>query len=219
MQPHGTRTDSRLTVPNILTGLRIVMAAAAAVAFAASFAEREAVIVCMVAALLDAFDGWYARTFSQCSSLGEHLDPVADKLLMGVVYGVLAVRMDSAVVWTLMGLVGLRELGMTAFRSYSLRRHRKFIPANRLGKAKMVLQSTVGIGLLAYAYYSSDGFAIPLPLVAVALSAILALSYLSAFVYLRRWYAAPELRPRQALGAIGVANLSDGGSQRMVVGK
>jgi len=195
------------------------MAAAAALAFSAGVAERAAVVVCVFAALLDAFDGWYARTFAQCSSLGEHLDPIADKLLMGVVYGVLAVRMDSAAVWLLMGLVGLRELGMTAFRSYSLRRHRKFIPANRLGKAKMVLQSTVGVALLAYAVFSGDGFHVPLALVVAALSAILVLSYLSAFVYLRRWTAAPDIRPRAAFDAIGVANLSDSGSQRMVVGK
>jgi CDP-diacylglycerol--glycerol-3-phosphate 3-phosphatidyltransferase len=219
MRPHGDRYDSRLTVPNVLTGLRIAMAAVAAAAFVAAFAERAAVVLCVIAVALDAFDGWYARTFAQCSSLGEHLDPIADKLLMGVVYGVLAVKMGSPLVWALVGLVALRELAMTAFRSYSLRCHRKFIPANRLGKAKMIVQSTVGVALVAYAYFFGGGFDFSPAVVTVPLAVILVLSYLSAFVYLRTWYAAPAATSRRPLDEIGVgADLADR-SQRMVVGK
>ena len=97
-------TDSTLTVPNVLTALRIVMGAAAAFMFATANRWNGPRFCCApIATALDAFDGWYARTFSQCSSLGEHLDPFADKLLMAVVYGVLAIRMDSILVWTLAG--------------------------------------------------------------------------------------------------------------------
>jgi len=217
MPRQGARYDSKLTVPNALTGLRIVMAAVAAVAFAADVAVRGAVILCIIAAMLDAFDGWYARTFSQCSSLGEHLDPIADKLLMAVVYGVIAVEMDSRVVWGLLFLIALREVGMTAFRSYSLRRYRKFIPANRLGKVKMIVQSTVGVALVAYAYFFNGGFDIPLPVVVAPLSIILALSYLSAAVYLRAWYAVSAAKPR--LGTIDVRSKLADASEKMVVGK
>jgi CDP-diacylglycerol--glycerol-3-phosphate 3-phosphatidyltransferase len=206
-------TDSRLTVPNVLTGLRIVMAAAAAVCFARGVAEPAAVVLCVVATALDAFDGWYARTFSQCSSLGEHLDPFADKLLMAVVYGVLAIRVDSTLVWVLVGLIGARELGMTLFRSYSLRRHRKFIPANRLGKVKMIVQSTVGLAFVAYGTLIG-GFEIPVGVVALPLAGILALSYLSALVYLRSWRAGNVFRR----GVVG-AGIAGGESERMVVGK
>jgi len=217
MPRQGARYDSKLTVPNALTGLRIVMAAVAAVAFAADVAVRAAVILCIIAAMLDAFDGWYARTFSQCSSLGEHLDPIADKLLMAVVYGVIAVEMDSRVVWGLLFLIALREVGMTAFRSYSLRRYRKFIPANRLGKVKMIVQSTVGVALVAYAYFFNGGFDIPLPVVVAPLSIILALSYLSAAVYLRALYAVSAAKPR--LGTIDVRSKLADASEKMVVGK
>lgn len=214
--PASRYTDSKLTVPNVLTGLRIAMAAAAAVMFSTGTAEPWAVMLCVVATALDAFDGWYARTFSQCSSLGEHLDPFADKLLMAVVYGVLAIRMESALVWTLLALIGLRELGMTLFRSYSLRRHRKFIPANGLGKAKMIVQSTVGLALVAYGTFSPGGFDIPVAAVAVALAGILFLSYLSAGAYVRAWSAAS--RPR--VDTLGVqSDLARRESQRMVVGK
>ena len=53
---------------------------------------------------------------------------------------------------------------MTAFRSYSLRRHRKFIPANRLGKVKMIVQSTVGLGFVAWGVFAPGGFDIPVAL-------------------------------------------------------
>jgi CDP-diacylglycerol--glycerol-3-phosphate 3-phosphatidyltransferase len=214
MRPGPTRyTDSKLTVPNVLTALRIVMAAAAAVCFATATAERFAVLLCVVATALDAFDGWYARTFSQCSSLGEHLDPLADKMLMAVVYGVLAIRVESALVWALLALVGLRELGMTVFRSYSLRRHRKFIPANWLGKAKMIVQSTAGLALVAYGYYYS--FDIPVAVVAVALAVILLISYVSAAVYLRSWFSIT----RRRLSPMEMPARAARTSERMVVGK
>jgi len=176
-----------LTVPNALTVLRIVMALVAATCFLLERHESLAVFLCIAAALLDIFDGWYARRFSQCSHLGEHLDPLADKLLMAVVYAVIAIRLGSPIVWALIGLIGLRELGMTVFRSYSLRRHRRFIPANRWGKFKMLLQSTVGLTILGVAYLTGVGFDIPTLVLANLLLLILIVSYLSAAVYLRDW--------------------------------
>lgn len=214
----GRKRESTLTVPNVLTSLRIAMAATAGACFAAGVAEREAVVLCVVAALLDAFDGWYARTFAQCSSLGEHLDPLADKLLMAVVYGVVAFRMDAPVVWLLVGLIAVREVGMTAFRSYSLRRHRKFIPANRLGKVKMVVQSAVGLAVVSYAIFVRGGFDFPAAPVAVALAGILVVSYLSAVAYVRAWMT---VVPRPGAVGTGVPTEARGydGSPRMVVGK
>jgi len=183
---HGNRNVT-LTVPNALTVLRIVMALVAAACFILERHEGVAVILCIAAALLDVFDGWYARRFSQCSHLGEHLDPLADKLLMAVVYGVIAIRLGSPVVWALIGLIGLRELGMTLFRSYSLRRHHRFIPANRWGKFKMLLQSTVGLTILGVAYLTGVGFDIHALALAGLLLLILIVSYVSAAVYLRDW--------------------------------
>ena len=209
------RLDSKLTVPNVLTAMRIVMAVVAAWLFTAGVAEKTAVILCAIAALLDAFDGWYARTFSQCSKLGEHLDPLADKLLMAVVFGVMAIKINSSVVWVLVVMIALREVGMTLFRSYSLRRHQRFIPANRLGKTKMIVQSTVGIGIIMYAHFWSGWTEVSAMLVIPALAAILVLSYLSAVVYIRSWNAAKP-RPIAQMDAPLSAKFED---SRMVVGK
>lgn len=205
-------SSSNLTVPNVVTVVRIVLALVAAYGFAAHRFEAIAVILCIVAALLDIFDGWYARRFAQLTHLGEHLDPLADKLLMAVVYGVIAVRMDSAAVRSLIALIAARELGMTVFRSYSLRRHRRFIPANRLGKLKMILQSVVGLTVLGVAYITGTGFVRSIPATLVALVAILLISYLSAVVYMRNWRRANHRPfPRQAPEERAAAD-------RMVVG-
>jgi CDP-diacylglycerol--glycerol-3-phosphate 3-phosphatidyltransferase len=208
--------DSTLTVPNVLTAFRIVMALTAAALFAAGTAERQAVILCIISALLDAFDGWYARTFSQCSNLGKHLDPLADKLLMAVVFGLIAVRMSSTIVWILVSLIGLRELYMTLFRAYSLRRHRKFIPASNLGKVKMTAQCTVGLAIISYVYFWKGDFHVSGTLVVPPLVLILILSYVSAIAYLRAWYGA---RGAGVEAVQAGAEKKYSGSGRLVVGK
>ncbi len=68
-----------LTVPNLLTFLRIVMVPI----FAVLFYKGEygwAVFVLFLSGLSDFLDGKIARRFNQISALGKVLDPVADKL-------------------------------------------------------------------------------------------------------------------------------------------
>ncbi len=217
MSPEGhDHRDSTLTVPNALTAVRILMALIAAVLFAAGTAEKQAVLLCIISALLDAFDGWYARTFSQCSNLGKHLDPLADKLLIAVVFGLIAAKMNSPVIWILVALIGLRELFMTLFRAYSLRRHRKFIPASALGKVKMTAQCTVGLAIISYVYFWKGHFAISSALVVPPLVLIMILSYVSAIAYLRSWYA-PGRSGRDRATSSTEKEYSE--SRRLAVGK
>jgi CDP-diacylglycerol--glycerol-3-phosphate 3-phosphatidyltransferase len=193
-----------------------MMALAAGVFFAVGVAEKQAVILCIVSALLDAFDGWYARTFSQCSNLGKHLDPLADKLLMAVVFGLIAVKMDSLLVWLLVGLIGLREVFLTLFRAYSLRLHKKFIPASSLGKVKMIVQCTVGLAIITYVYFWKTEFDISTMVVIPPLVLILALSYVSAIAYLRAWYSSMPAGQEKPAAGVGKKYKESG---RLVVGK
>jgi CDP-diacylglycerol--glycerol-3-phosphate 3-phosphatidyltransferase len=195
------------------------MATIAAVFFAIHTYEKAAVILCIVAALLDAFDGWYARTFSQCSKLGKHLDPLADKLLMAVVYTLIAFKMQSAAVWILVALIAVREIGMTLIRAYSVRRHKKFIPANRWGKVKMVLQSTFGIVLISYANLWNGGYDFGQGVVVAPLVMILIISYYSAIIYIKSWRKTIPTFDRK--GVVGHPKTSGdaAGTGRMVVGE
>jgi phosphatidylglycerophosphate synthase len=163
--------------------------AAGAVWLALEGADVLAVSVCIAAAWLDAFDGWYARRFSRVSSLGAHLDPLADKVLMGVVYVWIGIDTRSSVAWCIIALIAAREIGITFLRVYSLRRHGRFIPASPLGRAKMLAQSIVGLTTLSVTHYL--GARIPAPFVCGALVVILGISVASAVGYIRSWRGRP----------------------------
>ncbi len=68
-----------LTVPNLLSVIRIILIPI----FAVLFNDGQygwAVIVLAISGLTDFFDGKIARRFNQISALGKLLDPIADKL-------------------------------------------------------------------------------------------------------------------------------------------
>ena len=177
-------TNSICTVPNLMTSMRAVLAAVAAAMFFGGRFETLAVILCVVGLLLDAADGWYARRFAQCSHLGRFMDPLADKLLIGVIYTVIAINLNSIVVWVLFGLVMGREMVVTASRSWGFYRRGAPFPADKLGKAKMIVQSLAGALILTYAYVLRGGFSPLLYPVIATLVVITILSYISAGRYL-----------------------------------
>lgn len=72
-----------LTIPNILTLLRIVLVPWMASALFSGNHDR-ALVLFAVAGLTDALDGFIARRFGMTSRLGSFLDPAADKVLVVV---------------------------------------------------------------------------------------------------------------------------------------
>ena len=73
------------TLPNILTYGRMVavpVVAGGLISSDAAWMRWSALAVFIVAGVTDFFDGYLARAWSQQSSLGRMLDPIADKLLV-----------------------------------------------------------------------------------------------------------------------------------------
>lgn len=73
------------TVPNILTGLRLLAAPLVAVMFlyfTRPYADWFALILFVGAAITDWFDGYLARAWGQQTRLGTMLDPIADKAMV-----------------------------------------------------------------------------------------------------------------------------------------
>ena len=140
-----------LTIPNVLTLARIALTIAA-VGMAVRGAAPLAVAILIAAALLDAFDGWYARAFSQSTSLGKHLDPFADKVLVAVILLWLGMDARSVAAWCLIGVALAREAAMTGLRMHSVRAQGRLIPASSLGRWKMFLQSTGGLTILSFTH-------------------------------------------------------------------
>lgn len=74
-------SSDNLTVPNLMTFLRIILIVPFLTLFisgnyAASF------VILAVSGITDFLDGFIARSFNQVSQLGKYLDPLADKLTL-----------------------------------------------------------------------------------------------------------------------------------------
>ncbi|MHA6297394.1 CDP-diacylglycerol--glycerol-3-phosphate 3-phosphatidyltransferase [Devosia sp. CAU 1758] len=81
-----------LLVPNMITIARIlaIIPIAALVMSGPPAARSIALFLYIAAAVSDWIDGYLARAMGQYSDLGRMLDPIADKLLVGVLIAVLA---------------------------------------------------------------------------------------------------------------------------------
>lgn len=142
-----------LTVPNILTVLRMLMALAAAVLLISVNGHRTlAATLLLCAMLLDYFDGWYARRFHQTTSLGAHLDPFADKVMIAVIFITLMLEFRSPWFSLFVGVILARELIITIFRWRVHEKSGTLVPASLLGKVKTVVQCIVGGALIFYIY-------------------------------------------------------------------
>ncbi|HWQ09173.1 MAG TPA: CDP-diacylglycerol--glycerol-3-phosphate 3-phosphatidyltransferase [Holophaga sp.] len=86
-----------LTLPNILTLMRIL--AVPVFAIAVWYGRNvEACALFALAGLTDLLDGYIARRFNQKSAVGALLDPAADKLLMTAAFVLLALPINHLVI-------------------------------------------------------------------------------------------------------------------------
>lgn len=126
---------------NMITAARII---ASPVAFLlilwnadAGGASWAGFILGWVLAVSDLLDGWLARKYNLISRSGAFLDPLADKV---VVIGALIcfVAVDRFH-WLPAALIIIREVVITGFRSYWVKRNRA-VPARKSGKYKSIVQ-------------------------------------------------------------------------------
>jgi CDP-diacylglycerol--glycerol-3-phosphate 3-phosphatidyltransferase len=87
-----------------------------------------------LAAFTDWLDGYIARRRKQVTTLGQLMDPIADKLLTAAAF-ISLVQLDAAPAWIVAVVIG-REFAVTALRSLAYSRG-VVIPSSSLGKAKM----------------------------------------------------------------------------------
>jgi cardiolipin synthase len=83
--------DRLLTVPNVLSGLRLALIPVFVYLLLVAHADAWAVAILMFAGASDWADGKIARLMNQSSKLGAYLDPLVDRLYMvttPIVFGV-----------------------------------------------------------------------------------------------------------------------------------
>jgi len=133
-------------LPMVLTWARIVMIPflVAIYYFPDSWIrpEHKNVLACVlftVAAITDAFDGYFARRYAMTSRLGAFLDPVADKLM---VCAALIVLLELGRVNALVALVIIgREITVSALREWMAQIGASHnVAVNWMGKFKTIVQ-------------------------------------------------------------------------------
>jgi cardiolipin synthase len=104
----GTRPDRVLTVPNLITLVRLCLLPVFLWLLFGVDDQSSAAYLLAALGITDFLDGYIARHFDQASELGKVLDPVADRLLFFV--GVGAIMIDGSVpLWFAIAVL-VREL-------------------------------------------------------------------------------------------------------------
>lgn len=160
-----------LSLPNLLTYLRILLIPLIIVAYYLPYAHAHvlAMALFVLAAVTDWLDGYLARRLNQLSSFGAFLDPVADKLMVAaallllvgdeqVLARVLDRRLFVVVVLVIIG----REIAVSALREWMAELgKRSRVAVSILGKLKTVAHMVaIPLLLLGQPVLGVDLFAI-----------------------------------------------------------
>lgn len=136
-------------LPNILTIARILVTPVLLVLLLSDtwLGQSGALVLFVLAAISDYFDGKLARQYGAGTRLGQFLDPLADKVLVLGTFAALAFMMPDIVPWWAVALIALRDVSVTVLRTWAESRGRtlRTLP---MAKAKTTLQLVFLIGIL-----------------------------------------------------------------------
>lgn len=144
----------RLTIPTMLTLLRIALVPVLVLFFYLPFSwsDLACVVVFVLAAVTDIADGYIARRTGQTSSFGAFLDPVADKIMVSTALVLLVQRQESfQIIFAIAAAIIIgREITISALREWmSEVGERALVNVSWVGKLKTGFQMTA-IGFLLY---------------------------------------------------------------------
>ncbi|MEO7134829.1 MAG: CDP-diacylglycerol--glycerol-3-phosphate 3-phosphatidyltransferase, partial [Vicinamibacterales bacterium] len=143
-----------MNLPNTLTVARIFLVPVLVSVLLTKFegrlvvglpVELVAAAIFGIASLTDWLDGYLARRRKQVTTLGQILDPLADKLLISATL-ISLVQLDLVQSW-MVGVIISREIAVTGLRNLAYSRGLT-MPASGLGKLKMASQVTAILLLL-----------------------------------------------------------------------
>ena len=186
------------TLPNILTGLRIVLIPVIIGLFYLPYGWGDilAGLLFALAGITDTLDGYIARRTGQVSPLGAFLDPVADKLIVATALVLIVSRNHEWYVTLTAAVIIGREIAISALREWMAEiGARRKVAVTRLGKFKTIAQI---VGLSMMLFYE-DLLGLPIYRIGLALTVVAAvLTLWSMLVYLRA--AWPDLASRTRPG-------------------
>ena len=115
VQETHVQTERILTVPNVLSGLRLLGVPLFLWLVLGPEADGWAVVLLMVSGFTDYFDGYLARRWNQISRVGQLLDPIADRLYVFATLFGLGIR--DIVPWWLVVFLLLRDVVLAGDRA------------------------------------------------------------------------------------------------------
>lgn len=179
--------DGCLTVPNLLSLIRILLIPVFAVLFLKDHVIA-AVIVIIIAELTDLIDGKIARKFNQVSALGKLLDPIADKLSQISIVIVLIIKYwDNAIKYLFMFFI-IKEVIMIIGGAILISKGMRPVAAEMWGKVATTVFCIVMIFVLAFgengALCEFTGFTLPntVTWILVSISAICTFASLLGYI-------------------------------------
>ena len=146
--PREKVSSEIFNLPNSLSLFRIFLVPLLVVVLLTKYSNRLGLVIFLVAAVTDFFDGYFARRMQKITRLGALLDPIADKLLMSAAF-ISLVELNLAKAWMVVIIIG-REFAVSGLRSIAAQQG-VTIAASPLGKTKMISQ-VVAISLLIVSY-------------------------------------------------------------------
>jgi CDP-diacylglycerol---glycerol-3-phosphate 3-phosphatidyltransferase len=151
--------------------------------------EWLALAIFLVAAGTDLLDGYLARRWSQITTIGTLLDPIADKLLISSAL-IALVQVKAVAAWMVILIVG-REFAVSGLRSIAASAGYT-INASELGKTKMVIQ-VVAISFLMLSL-REPGLA---PVAGAMMWGVLLFTLVSAVDYFLKFWRKVDVRIKE----------------------
>ena len=141
------------TFINLLTFLRIILAAVIFILLMTPDGYFLALILFFIAGITDYFDGYLARKYNSTSQIGEILDPIADKILIVFVLFGIAINLNSYLIGFVGSIIITREIWVGALRDLNARNNKSdATKVTFLAKIKTTIQLfTLSLYLLALA--------------------------------------------------------------------
>jgi len=139
----------RLTIPNQLTLLRILLAPVFIFLFLKETTQSQfaASIVYILASLTDWYDGWYARQFGVITRWGQFMDPLADKFLVSSALVIFAWM--GYVMWWMVWIIVSRDVIVTLVRIYAIQKGTPIV-TSAIAKWKTFIQMVVILMILIF---------------------------------------------------------------------
>ena len=134
------KRDQILTIPNLLSVLRLALIPVIVWLYCGKKAYNWAVAAIVLSGLTDVVDGFIARKWNMVSDFGKILDPIADKLTQAAVLLCLMTK-HKLMIWLIV-VFAIKELSMATLGCYVIKKKDSVNSSQWHGKVNTVLLYT-----------------------------------------------------------------------------